>query len=1760
MTEMASRATRPLLQVILVAATLLLGSSLVERNVRAQDAPSPTASELEVEYLRWATPSLEARVEAARASKDLGSVLPQLQALRSIYLRTGDSDNEARARKELSLAYQQLGRQLGGGDLREPQALLRALDGLYPATPDSESTGEPEAEIERTDAATRVASRILEQIQVGNPSDPLPPLHAALLASLGEDFDLPHVRARALAVVSILALDRSDLELSLTAYIDSGILTRKLSSISFSGGIEELGAYLVELGRTQVYHRQAGSLIAEAVFKTLAQDTQQYVDQDDYTSYLREASFAADIFVLADDLQKLWSTYYMLAIGYKEIEDPGSQLVALLDLTRSFLETDDEECEKLLADELTSGVLTTGLPMAHELILASVAARQEQEEEEAEGAPEVEALLSREQELQYSRLVTDGLRRLGNLIHKEGVHFESLLLLTHLEMSRNDRQAEAVLGLYEELVAVYRVLSERFASEPDVLERVRERLLPLNLVVFSDAFDPALEHSARLAVARRSYDLVSSVAAELGSDASGALAYAVVWADLLWRNGYDEEAREVYEQLLELPDAPPALAGLLLQPFARASSVESFVESRLGMLQRRAGEWDAAAGHQERALAASRRHGDQLAEIRALLALAVLDHARHEWRDAYRYARLALDREMGARIQEEQQYATMPVSVEEFAAGQLASMADMLSGPMGVLMSEAVSLSAIRWEDEEAAFMASMTGPMNPEPPSIDAFFELPPAGSLQPTERALAYVELMTTVGRCFDALGDPIKAEHAYRNAESVAREHALDQELAALLFLHARLYTEDHRYFDWFEEPPHETLRWNLGPSEPKNVFAARSRLRDAFRLVRKEGYSRLRMEVIASAIEAYSSEPAEPDMVATFVARGMAEFDTYKAAFRSDPRLASDPAERMALAKLYTALEDTASDISQRGDAARDGYEYVRALRLWDEAASIYRVLDAQSAVGGVLMKSASVWRYLNDADKELETLQKAADLLWRGSVSYLPVTYDRLVQVPVLIISKPGHFGISGIDVQRYRYYVEASEIQEVAATGNFTLELALVRRLTLSGKQELARNAENQLLKRFSGDTGKDLVTRQQLAGIQLEAGRAELAVERLEETLARTRRKLDEQLKGLSAGELEIDLSTSSISYQHGQEMALDEIDFGDFMTEGFEAKNLLIALVHGLYLLGAAHDAAGNADAAVAALTECSELGREYGAKSLAAQAEYDLAAILGRTSREEFLRHMELAYNLTSDWRAGAPTLGSRETPVEIRAALGKYHFDSGNWGEARRYDWEAAQIYEGFRANLGVPDLQAPLMDRLSDAYERLVVSTLRESVPSRSLEDREAAARQAFEYAESAKSRSLLDSLGSTVRGRRAVASDSEAGAALRATIAKTQRELADLPEPKRMSDRAKALEVRLHRAQTDFERLQIQRSIADAAAEFEEAARPASVQELQRELSRMKGRDGADAVLVGFFVAERSTVVWLLTEDGLDWDTIEISRAELEQQVEDFLDRLTFVESPPTSDPLYGLLLGKFAGRLSGKRVVVVPHGILHRLPFGALRYEGHHLVETSSVSYLPSASMLPFLNERRDRPERSALILYDPDGSLEYTHLEASRIEGIVSPARVLALGGADASRVQFMAHHRDYSLIHFATHGTFNPRYPIFSSLRLADGELLMSDVTNMGALQSEIVVLSACSSGASKIRSGDELLGLSGAFLRAGAAAVLVNLWKADDDTTPILIEKFYENLVAKGRSKDAALRAAMQSMIDDGHPRVSWGGFALIGKAT
>jgi CHAT domain-containing protein len=206
----------------------------------------------------------------------------------------------------------------------------------------------------------------------------------------------------------------------------------------------------------------------------------------------------------------------------------------------------------------------------------------------------------------------------------------------------------------------------------------------------------------------------------------------------------------------------------------------------------------------------------------------------------------------------------------------------------------------------------------------------------------------------------------------------------------------------------------------------------------------------------------------------------------------------------------------------------------------------------------------------------------------------------------------------------------------------------------------------------------------------------------------------------------------------------------------------------------------------------------------------------------------------------------------------------------------------------------------------------------------------------------------------------------------------------------------------------------------------------------------------------------------------------------------------------------------------------------------------GRRLGEIYEMSYAASLSALITSAQRLSSlPIPTVAMIVNPTADLDFTEIEGQIVATHFDPEKRLILLKDKATLPAVTQALPGRTYWHFASHGVFNWGNPRASQLTLHDNVPLTMDL--IAKLPSEsgvrLVVLSACETGLiDNARAPGALAGLPGAFLASGAAGVIGSLWQVDDRATALLMAKFYELHLAKGRTPSAALKEAQYWLRD------------------
>ena len=335
----------------------------------------------------------------------------------------------------------------------------------------------------------------------------------------------------------------------------------------------------------------------------------------------------------------------------------------------------------------------------------------------------------------------------------------------------------------------------------------------------------------------------------------------------------------------------------------------------------------------------------------------------------------------------------------------------------------------------------------------------------------------------------------------------------------------------------------------------------------------------------------------------------------------------------------------------------------------------------------------------------------------------------------------------------------------------------------------------------------------------------------------------------------------------------------------------------------------------------------------------------------------------------------------------------------------------------------------------------------------------------------------------------------------------------------------------------------------------------------------------ADETAVEYFVTGEHVSAFVATRNGLRVARHITTRQDAERllaalrfQLEKFNYGSSYVEAyfgqlrraaHDTLGALYDHLFAPLASLVATSKLIVIPHGELHYIPFHALKTADRYLLDDYDISYAPSASVLKLCRERRASTTPSATPDATNEGRLVALGLAESGTPSIEDEIRQLArlfpdavtLTGDAATRDNLFKAAPGARFLHLASHGFFRRDNPMFSFLKLADAQLNFYSLLDL-QLNAEMVTLSACHTGVNKVFPGDELHGLMRGFLYAGAPSVVASLWAVSDSSTAELMREMYAGIRA-GLTKRAALRRAQLTIKDAyGHPYY-WAPFVLMG---
>lgn len=357
------------------------------------------------------------------------------------------------------------------------------------------------------------------------------------------------------------------------------------------------------------------------------------------------------------------------------------------------------------------------------------------------------------------------------------------------------------------------------------------------------------------------------------------------------------------------------------------------------------------------------------------------------------------------------------------------------------------------------------------------------------------------------------------------------------------------------------------------------------------------------------------------------------------------------------------------------------------------------------------------------------------------------------------------------------------------------------------------------------------------------------------------------------------------------------------------------------------------------------------------------------------------------------------------------------------------------------------------------------------------------------------------------------------------------------------------------------------------------------------DLNRLRATLPANTFIIQYAVLERSIVSWVISRDRIEYVPV----PALPHDVSRWLENLRGAKNEGRQSTFERNLQAAYDGLIAAPwntiksknpntRIIIVPDGPMHGLPFSALAYRQNTKLRyftQDAILSLAGSTSLYFYSVARDaefgneRPTVLAvgdpLFLRDYPGAesldpLPSAQKEALRLKDLYGSSTTTPLLREYATIPAFLERLRRSTIVHFGGHGIANEAQPGASMLLLAPSDAdtgrLTAErlITEVPALQkTRLVVLAACSTAGGQPVGPEGVAALVRPFLAANVPAVVGSLWDVEDATTNRLLVSFHCHY-RNGSDVAVALREAQLAMIRNDKPSFDWAPFQVIGYAA
>ncbi len=407
--------------------------------------------------------------------------------------------------------------------------------------------------------------------------------------------------------------------------------------------------------------------------------------------------------------------------------------------------------------------------------------------------------------------------------------------------------------------------------------------------------------------------------------------------------------------------------------------------------------------------------------------------------------------------------------------------------------------------------------------------------------------------------------------------------------------------------------------------------------------------------------------------------------------------------------------------------------------------------------------------------------------------------------------------------------------------------------------------------------------------------------------------------------------------------------------------------------------------------------------------------------------------------------------------------------------------------------------------------------------------------QAYMWCEKAKSQMFVDALAPHLPSVR-----SHANEALLARVDRIRGELNSSylragSEDFRALSVTKAKEVEIK----EEELVRTLSELSESDSEYVSLQHASSIrlEELQQSLP-------GDTSVVEYFFAREEVLAFIVSKSKFQvarevtaTKRVQYLVGRLQYQLKKFATVITYKKSENEAAALknetdklmqtfYRELIEPITPLIDGRRIVIIPHGLLHRVPFHAFHDGERYLADRFDISYAPSGSVLKYCLDRADVTADAPMYVKK------------------------------DAVREDVLRQSANAQFIHMEVPIGLRLDNPVLSGIEFADGMFCIPDIYST-QWNTNILSLSLIEPSVEMTGNGDDLLGLLRAFLYAGSRSILLEMWRVRPEPADAFFRCFYSEWLA-GKSKQQAMRAGQLAVQAEYLHPFYWAPFALAGR--